>query len=68
MIQTPVNEFKFPEPGSKMFQLTCKNHPTAKYLTKNPYSRGLHLINVPEGFSSECPCAFGDLVVLTEEA
>lgn len=59
---TPVSEFRFPEPGSTMFKLTCRNHPTAKYLTKNPYERNLHLIESPEGFG-ECACPFKDLVV-----
>lgn len=62
----PVNEFKWPEPGG-MFHLTCKNHPTAKYLTKNPFMRHLHFIKAPEGMYGECPCPFGDLVVIIEE-
>jgi hypothetical protein len=69
-IHTPVHEFKFPEPGPDMFTLTCKNHPTARYLTKNPWQRGLHFIQPAEGFrqNEECPCPFDDLVVVTETA
>lgn len=29
---------------STMKRLTCVNHPTARYLTKNPWARGLHFI------------------------
>ena len=65
----PINLFSFGEPGPEMFVLTCKNHPTAKYLTKNPYQRSVHFIREPEGFrhGQECPCKFKDLVVVTFE-
>lgn len=64
----PVGEFEFPEPGSKMFDMTCKNHPTALYSTKNPYLRGLHFLKAADGFGpiSECPCPFSYLVVIVE--
>jgi len=69
----PVKEFRFPEPGPDMFALTCKNHPTAEYFTKNPYQRGLHVIKLPEGniersATGECKCPFGDLVVKVDES
>ena len=67
MKQIPVNEFAFPEPGSEHFKLTCKNHPTAEYSTKNPFLRNLHLLKFPDGMHSECDCPFDDLVVLVEE-
>lgn len=68
----PVKEFPFPEPGPEHFQLTCKNHPTAKYLTKNPWNRGLHVIELPKGdiprtATGECTCPFSDLVVIILE-
>jgi hypothetical protein len=66
----PVGEFKFPASGmeGEMFDLTCKNHPTARYTTKNPYTRNLHFLQAAEGFgfAQECPCAFSDLVVIVE--
>lgn len=54
---------------STMKYLTCVNHPTARYLTKNPWSRGLHFITPcdeapQEGWpvsGLECPCPFSDL-------
>lgn len=65
----PVGDFKFPAPGPKMFELTCKNHPTARYSTKNPYQRGLHFLQGADdvGPLTECPCPFEDMVVLVEE-
>lgn len=56
--------------------LTCRNHPTARYLTKNPWSRGIHFIAAPieardqpdwQGSGPgglECTCPFSDLVVI----
>jgi hypothetical protein len=62
----PVKEFKFPEPGPEHFRITCKNHPTAEYSTKNPYLRGLHFLKGADdiGPFTECPCPFEDLVVV----
>lgn len=51
---------------STMKHLTCINHPTALYLTKNPWSRTLHWIRASKEFpGSECPCPFEDLRVIT---
>lgn len=63
----PVDEFEWGEIGP-MHELTCKNHPTAEYLTKNPWMRGIHFIKGPKEFGpfTECPCPFGDLVVVVE--
>lgn len=52
--------------------LTCANHPTARYLTKNPWERGLHFIRPCDeapvegwpGSGLECPCPFSDLRVV----
>ena len=57
---------------SVMKEMTCKNHPTARYLTKNPSTRGLHFVTVSdEGMRGEfedgkleCPCPFSDLMVI----
>jgi hypothetical protein len=70
----PVSEYEWSNDYSYLRTLTCKNHPTAKYLTKNPWQRGLHFIKPPveapqEGWplgGYECPCSFGDLVVVVE--
>lgn len=66
----PVGDFKFPPEHEigEMFSLTCWMHPTARYTTKNPYSRGLHFIEGPEGSPfKECPCHFDYLVVITDK-
>lgn len=76
-VYIPVREFGW-EVGKEgpMFELTCKHHPTAKYLTKNPHTRSLHFIapckewsENPDIFGGkmECPCPFGDLVVVMEK-
>jgi hypothetical protein len=56
----------------KMQRLTCVNHPWARYLTKNPWSRNLHFIQGPYGLDSlleseECTCPFTDLRVVISE-
>lgn len=63
---TPINEYVWTDDYSFMRKLTCKNHPTARYLTKNPYFRGIHLVKFPEGERQECPCPFTDLMVIEE--
>jgi len=61
--------------------LTCRNHPTARYLTKNPWVRGLHFIAAPAEAvdpawrdehgsgpgNLECRCPFSDLVVIGQD-
>ena len=53
---------------SQLKELTCKNHPWSRYLTKDPFQRGLHFIQGPNGldsfFEGECPCPFSDLYVV----
>jgi hypothetical protein len=56
---------------STMKTLTCRNHPTAEYLTKNPWLRSIHVIRLPESLgdkertdTGECRCPFSDLVVV----
>lgn len=55
---------------STMKYLTCVNHPFARYLTKNPWDRGLHFIQGPNGIDAmlddECKCGFTDLRVVIE--
>jgi len=67
--QVPVGEWKWTEDYSYSRKLTCKNHPTAVYYTKNPWARNLHLIqrpvgDIPRSPTGECVCPFSDLVVL----
>ena len=77
---TPFNaERIFPELGGDMLEITCRNHPTARYLMKNMRGRGLHFIawaedmpeteeeRIEQGWTgvlhSECPCPISDLVL-----
>lgn len=63
----PIKDFDFPSEQNvgELFQLTCKNHPTARYSTKNPYCRGLHFLEGPKEHPfTECACSFNDLVVV----
>lgn len=66
---TPVHEYVWTDDLSFMRTLTCRNHTTARYLTKNPFIRSLHLVRIPDGdiersYTGECKCAFSDLVVI----
>ncbi|MFY3741611.1 MAG: hypothetical protein HMLIMOIP_002069 [Candidatus Nitrosomirales archaeon] len=49
-------------------ELTCNNHPWSRYLTKDPFNRGLHFIQGPNGLDSildtECECPLSDLVAV----
>jgi hypothetical protein len=47
--------------------LTCRNHSEARYLTKNPWVRGLHFIKADPEVGKECPCPFSDLVLLVAD-
>jgi len=65
----PVSEFEWTDDYSFLRELTCKNHPTARYLTKNPFERNIHLAKVPEGNiersdEGDCTCPFSDLMVI----
>lgn len=61
----PFGEFNW-GPEGKLHPITCVNHPTAHYLSKNPWTRSLHFIKAAEGFhpGTECPCPFSDLRVI----
>lgn len=73
----PIGEVKFQDyngsvdiPGVPSHRyMTCKNHPTALYLSKNPYQRSVHLIEMPVGFpfGEDCPCPLSDLMAIVEE-
>lgn len=68
----PVNEYEWDDDYSWLRTLTCKNHTTARYLTKNPFYRRLSLVKLPEGDiersnTGECVCPFSDLVVIVSD-
>jgi hypothetical protein len=68
---TPVRDYVWTDDYSFMRRMTCINHPTALYLTKNPFTRSIHLIKVPEGNiertdMGECKCPFNELAVIEE--
>ena len=60
----PVREFTWTDDYSFLRELTCRNHPTANYLTKNPWNRSLLLVKFPDAATKECECLFDDLVVV----
>jgi hypothetical protein len=66
----PIGTFPWSNDYSWMRTVTCINHPTAQYLTKNPYRRTLHTVQLPEGkdiqrtVTGECPCPFSHLAVV----
>lgn len=69
---TPISDYEWTDDYSFMRTLTCKNHPTARYLTKNPWWRGIHGIKLPEGDiprseTGECQCPFSALAVIMPE-
>lgn len=68
----PIKEFEWTEDYSFMRELTCKNHQTARYLTKNPWNRSVHIAKFPEGDiersrNGDCTCPFSDMVVIVKE-
>lgn len=64
----PVREFVWTDDYSYMRWLTCRNHPTARYLTKNPFWRSLLVLRFDETLNAECPCPFDDLMVIVERS
>lgn len=71
----PVKEFDWASNGLEHQYLTCKNHSTARYLTKHPRMRGLHFIRRADEAlrgegewtdMGECKCPYEDLVVLVD--
>lgn len=68
---TPISDYNWTDNFSFMRTLTCINHQSAKYLTKNPFSRGIHVVKLPIGDiqrtnSGECTCPFTNLAVVEE--
>jgi hypothetical protein len=82
----PVGEFKFQnyngvtilafgeKPPPAHVDLTCKNHLTGRWSSKNPHQRGLHWNGWEDGFTlhpeygwNECGCPFSDMVVIVED-
>lgn len=61
-----INEFEWTHDFSWLRTITCQNHPSAKYYTKNPFEHGLHLIKAPNGYGygNECECNFDQLAVI----
>jgi hypothetical protein len=65
VLWVPVNEYPWSMDDLTHKKLTCKNHPTAYYLTKHVWQRSLHVIHGPiEHPHKECECPFDDLVVV----
>jgi len=65
----PIGEYWWDDDYSWHRVLTCKNHPTARYYTKNYWARNLHIIRLPAGdidrtSTGECICPDTDLVVI----
>lgn len=65
----PVNEFTWTEDYSFHRYMTCANHNTALYMTKNPHVRSMHILRYPEDTEpfTECECPFEDLRVICED-
>lgn len=63
----PVREFEWTDDYSFMRWMTCRNHPTARYLTKNPFYRSIHVLRFPVDTDGECPCPFDDLAVIVPD-
>lgn len=67
--QIPVGEFEWTDDYSFHRILSCKNHLSARYMTKNTFYRSLHVVKLPDGDiertdTGECTCPFADLVVI----
>lgn len=72
MTLVPIREFEWTNDYSFLRTLTCVNHQTARYYTKNPFFRSIHVVKLPEGniqrsYTGECICPANDLVVMVEE-
>lgn len=61
-----ISAFTWTDDLSWLRELTCRNHPTAKYYTKNWWDRRLHLVEYPADMPpyTECPCPASDMVVV----
>jgi hypothetical protein len=68
----PVAEYEWTDDYSFQRNMTCINHQTARYSTKNPFFRSIHIHKLPEGnifrtVNGECICPFADLAVIVED-
>jgi hypothetical protein len=69
-----LGDWEWGDDYSYLRTLTCVNHPTARYLTKNPFFRSIGIITLPtdEGIertaTGECLCPFSDLRVIKESS
>lgn len=70
---TRIHDHEWTMDYSQMHSLTCINHPTARYLTKHPFHRGIHVIRLPEGdierdpYTGECTCPLSDLALIERD-
>lgn len=66
----PIGLFPWSDDYSWSRMLTCLNHSTARYYTKNPFWRNLHLVklpqdaNIPRSGTGECTCPMEYLAVI----
>lgn len=68
----PIHDFDWGSDLSTLKEMTCRNHTDARYLTKNPWLRQIHVTALPKGDiersqSGECVCPFSDLMVIVKE-
>lgn len=64
----PIDDFNWADNDMILQHITCKNHTTARYLSKHPYDRSLHFVESAVDMPpfTECSCPFGDLVVVVQ--
>ena len=62
----PVPEFDWTDDFSWLRMVTCVNHPSAIYLTKNPMHRTLHFIKPADGMTGMCDCDNSELRVVVD--
>lgn len=71
-----MGDFAWTDDFSYHRTITCRNHPSAVYTTKNYFSRHLHCIQTPQSDdegdikrtrTGECDCPVEDLVVAMAE-
>ena len=66
----PIKEYPWDEKfDGGLKTVTCRYHPTARYLTKHPRIRSLHFVQAPDPAHpfTECKCPYSDLVVVIGE-
>lgn len=68
----PVREFEWTDDFSYHRTLTCQNHPSARYSSKNVWQRSIFIVTPPEGDiergpSGDCTCKVTDLLVMVKQ-